>query len=153
MLSCPSCTDASLWTHTARYMQHHWTLNSFHVTNSFLACRKSNSSETSSKTYFIIIIFFFFIKLTLKFFGFSNWMWICCYLKNSECWWWTKTPNNCWWQDLSWTLTNAKSTSWLERKLEIVYELFTQKCWCLCFISIKAKEWNSLYNILILHQL
>ena len=45
-------------------------------------------------------------KLTLKFFGFSNWMWICCYLKNSECWWWTKTPNNCWWQDLSWTLLN-----------------------------------------------
>ena len=102
---------------------------------------------------FFFFFFFFFIKLTLKFFGFSNWMWICCYLKNSECWWWTKTPNNCWWQDLSWTLTNAKSTSWLERKLEIVYELFTQKCWCLCFISIKAKEWNSLYNILILHQL
>ena len=71
----------SLETQWARYMQHHWTLNWFQVTNTFHACRKSNPSQTFKE------------KNTLKLFGFSKWISKSYYLKNSESWLWRGAQN------------------------------------------------------------
>ena len=73
----------SLETQWARYMQHHWTLNWFQVTNIFYGCRKSNPSQTfkekKKKNSQIVWIFKVNINVLLP--------------KNSESWLWRGAQN------------------------------------------------------------
>lgn len=66
-----------------------WDFKLFPCDQLFHAYRKSDSFQSFWKT------------LSFKWLEFSKWMWMSCYLRNSESWLWTETQNIHWQQNLS----------------------------------------------------